>query len=299
MLQLGLVCISNTLKSQGISFRTMTRKSFQAGGAESKTKLYSIWVHNIFVMGKIIAFCAENNIQHYRVSSNLFPLATDPITNVKFSDIDLTARRLLLRQVGDLAREKGISISNHPDAFNVVGSDNDNIVKNTIRELNFQASVLDDMGFPDAPMCLHVAKSPSSGDENVVRQYVERFKSNFRRANESVKRKLCLENEHNGYWSADKLLKWFSDFKLVFDNLHFDCSNPENLCPLETAAKFKKTWGNCTPIFHWSEGKDGGRSHVDYATHIPEVVLANKDVVWEVEMKAKDLNIFKIRAESS
>ena len=295
MLKLGLVCISNALKKQGVSFKTMTRKSYLAGvESESRTKLYSIWSHNVHVMGKIISFCAENNIQHYRVSSNLFPLATDPITNVKFSDVDLTARRLLLRQVGDLAREKGISISAHPDQFNILASENENIVKNTIRELNFQASVLDDMGFPDAPMCLHVGLSPK-GD---VSEYVDKFKLNFRRTDLSVQRKLCLENEDKGFWDALNLFHWFSkDFPLIYDSWHHRM-NPCDLSPSEAITRFKGTWKNRIPIFHWSEGiTNNSRSHADYFTCVPDEILKNADCLYECEVKAKDFAIFKARQD--
>jgi len=51
------------------------------------------------------------------------------------------------------------------------------------------------------------------------------------------------------------------------------------------------TW-NTTPVFHYSEGIDGTRKHADYALHSPPDY--DKEVFWDVELKAKDLAIFKM-----
>jgi hypothetical protein len=51
------------------------------------------------------------------------------------------------------------------------------------------------------------------------------------------------------------------------------------------------TW-NCTPIFHYSEGKNGTRAHRDMAEDLP--VNYDKDVLFDVELKSKDYAILDI-----
>jgi hypothetical protein len=51
------------------------------------------------------------------------------------------------------------------------------------------------------------------------------------------------------------------------------------------------TW-NCTPIFHYSEGKNGTRAHKDMAENLP--VHYNEDVLFDVELKSKDYAILDI-----
>jgi hypothetical protein len=51
------------------------------------------------------------------------------------------------------------------------------------------------------------------------------------------------------------------------------------------------TW-NCTPIFHYSEGKNGTRAHKDMAEDLP--INYNEDVLFDVELKNKDYAILDI-----
>jgi len=79
------------------------------------------------------------------------------------------------------------------------------------------------------------------------------------------------------------------------DNLHFNCNKSNK--PIEYwLNKFRDTWEDFTPIFHWSEGGANGkiRSHLDYFSHIPQFIVDNPDVIWEAEVKKKDIAIKKV-----
>jgi hypothetical protein len=51
------------------------------------------------------------------------------------------------------------------------------------------------------------------------------------------------------------------------------------------------TW-NCSPIFHYSEGKNGTRAHRDMGEDLP--INYDKDVLFDVELKGKDYAILDI-----
>ncbi len=110
----GLVCISEVLKDFDKSFalRTMTRKRFndlskQKSREEALSDLSDRILHNVKLTTQTIKHCSFNKISHYRLSSKLFPLATDPsldisldkLTHIKeikaeLADAGQTAKRL-------------------------------------------------------------------------------------------------------------------------------------------------------------------------------------------------------------
>jgi UV DNA damage endonuclease len=297
-MKLGLVCISEVLKAQSkIAFKTMTRKSFNSMDRDQAIKtLSSRILHNTIVVQNIIAHLSNVGISHYRISSNMFPLVTDPSLQLCYNDLpDLDAIHKNLALAGNFARERNISLSCHPDQFNVLASYNSAVVQKTIHELNHQSHVLDLMGCAQnlsAPMCLHLNRAPDFKQET-VEQYKARFLSNLSCCSAGVQSRLVLENEDKSFWNCRNLYEHFSDVRaLVYDNLH-DICNPSYEHG-NTVALFRSTWREHVPVFHWSEGINGSRAHADRASHIPVCVTDNLDCTWEVELKAKDFAILEI-----
>lgn len=300
-LKIGLVCISEILKdkSKDLAFKTMTRKRFlELGRTEAIRELSSRILHNCKLTEKIIAHCFQNNISHYRISSCIAPLITDSTLNLDYSDLpDMDQIAASLLSAGKRAKEYGVSVSSHPDQFNVLASYNEGVVERSINELNHQAYILDLMGLPQdysAPMCLHLNLSPDLKKETLI-DYVARFKQSLSLCSRSVQRRLVLENEDKGFWNAANLYEKFGSFMpLVYDNLHDKC-NTSNVDSLILVDLFKKTWQSYTPVMHWSEGTaDKPRSHTEFASHVPQVVSENTDCVWEFELKGKDKAILKV-----
>jgi UV DNA damage endonuclease len=299
--KLGLVCISELLKDKDkkIAFKTMTRKQFLSMQRQDAIKELSFRIlHNSKITAQIIVHCASVGISHYRVSSNLFPLVTDETLDLNYSDLpDLDQIKNMMMLAGNHARKVNITISSHPDQFNVLSSYTDSVVDKSIRELNHQSYILDLMGCSQdhsSPMCLHVSKNPNF-DVETIEQYCQRFMNNLSRCDIGVQKRLVVENEDNGYWNSENVFKLFGNhLPCVFDNLH-DAINPSVRCYIND---FKSTWKSHTPVMHWSEGINKTKSHTDYASHVPHVVSNNLDCIWEVELKAKDKSIVKILSEN-
>ena len=289
--RLGLVCISERLTHQKFTAKTMTRKQFCVLGRERGLEVLSQRIlHNSQHILRTLQAAAAAGARHYRVSSSIFPLITDQTLELSYSDIhgfdEIVSN---LKAAGDWARTHDITLSSHPDQFNVLTSYRWDVVTKTIRELNHQSEILNMMGCtPDysSPMCLHLNRTPDFKQES-VEEYVARFLSNLAMCNTDVQARLVLENEDKAYWNCQNLHTYFSShIPLVYDNLH-DVCNPSGESH-ENAKLFKHTWRDFTPVFHWSEGIGSTRSHIDYATHLPDVVNSNLDATWEVELKAKD-----------
>ena len=152
--------------------------------------------------------------------------------------------------------------------------------------------MFDLIGLPqsyDAPLNIHCRQD---GDPETVSSS---FLKNFDKLPDNVKNRLVLEVNDNreGVWSVKNLHKFYyqrANIPVTFDSLHHSfCHHgvPER----EAMDMAYSTW-NTSPVFHYSEGINGTRKHADYALHSPPDY--DKEVFWDVELKAKDLAIFKM-----
>jgi len=323
---LGLTCISEQLKDKDkkeYSFRTMTRKRFNdlcntEGRDEAIKELSNRILHNVVVTESIVYHCAKSNIGHYRVSSALFPLVTDETLEISLDELpDIEQINQELRQVGITAMTLGVSMGSHPDQFNVLASTNTDAVRRTIRELNFQASVLDKMGLPQdhtAPMNIHVNYTPKMDESLEI--VATRFFLNLAMCNAGVYNRLTIENEDKGFFNVDNCIK-FSDYlfethkvniPVCYDNLHDYCNPSEDRSIAFQAERCAHTWiaqGDSeghfiAPVFHWSEGTpEKPRAHAEYFAlgNFPPYIAIEPDkpAKWECEVKGKDKAIALLR----
>jgi UV DNA damage endonuclease len=302
-LKLGLVCISEELRKRKIgAYKAMTRKSFLSADRQKSLQILSqrtlqnaMYLHDLASHIHNTRDLHRGSLCHLRISSNVFPLITDPTLGLCYDDLpDIEEIQKALSEFGKRACEYGISLSSHPDQYNVLGSYRPDVVEKSIHELNHQSCVMDMIGLPRdvrAPMTLHVACSPRFKDES-LNGYHDRFMTNFDKCDSGVRNRLVLENEDKGYWNCENLYNTFVGFSLVYDNLHDACNPSED--DADYATLFKKTWCGFTPVYHWSEGVDNTNKHCRRASHVPDIVKKHHDVIWEVELKDKDTAIFEI-----
>jgi len=317
----GLVCISEILKEQDkeLAFKNITRKRFleleenQTGSGVAV--LEERILHNLQITKRIIEHCAENDIYHYRLSSALFPLMTEPNLRLQLKKLSNYAEiREACEAIGSTAQSLGVSLSIHPDQFNVLASEKPSVVQKTIDELNFHAGVLDMMGLAQdysVPINIHPSLSVKNDTEEEYRKLADRFYAAFSKCNTGVRNRLVIENEDKGSWNCANLFMYFHNycgtkhshfFPLTYDNLHDHC-NPSvfegnQITIQQNIEAFAQTWPESfTPVFHWSWGcEDKKRSHADYAEKLP--VEHAKEIKWEVEVKAKDKAIFQMMGKA-
>lgn len=312
----GLVCISELLKEEDktLAFKTITRKRFaQLENDQNGSGLLVLEeriLHNLKLTCRIVEHCATQGIFHYRLSSAMFPLMTDPTLGLQLESLsnynDICEA---CKSIGDTAKSLNVSLSLHPDQFNVLASEKTAVVQKTIDELNFHASIMDLMGLPQdysAPINIHPSLSPKQNEEELFREIVDRFYVAFSKCNQGVRKRLVVENEDKGLWTCANLFMYFHNycgtkhnhfFPLTYDNLHDYC-NPsvfENnkITIQQNIDAFEKTWpSNYIPVFHWSWGKNGSRNHADYADE--QAPQYQRKIKWELEVKAKDKAIIQL-----
>lgn len=309
----GLVCISEILKEQdkNLAFQSMTRKRFLALDKQEALKiLQSRIIHNLELTAKIIEHCGISEINHYRLSSSLFPLVSDAVCEIDFESLPEFQRiRDLCVQVSRQARLSNVSLSLHPDQYNVLASLNGNVVSNTIKELDFLSYILDLMELNkdySVPINIHPGLSVQGNNEKDFQDFIDRFYFMFLKCSESLRKRLVIENEDKGSWNCFSVYAYFYNycktkhghgFPLTYDNLHDYCNpsifNGSKVSMIDNIRAFNSTWeSEYTPVFHWSWGKDGGRSHDNYCPELPPKF--ETPIKWEIELKAKDKAIMQM-----
>lgn len=287
--QLGLVCIT---ASDKVRYRAMTRKRLlQLSDSEQVKALRELYAQNTIRLKTAIAFCNDNNICLYRITSALFPFADEPVGEAVLSEFTEE-----LKQIGDRAAELGIRIVVHPDQFVVLSSDKPEVIQNSIKILRTHALVLDLLGLPRSPwtvMEIHGGK----GDR------AERLISVIRDLPDNIRYRLALENDEYAYSAAEILdICRAAAVPMVFDAhhhvIHEKLDSYEHPSVAEILAEARTTW----PVPEWqlvhiSNGRESFNDphHSDFITVMPS---AYRNAPWiEVEAKLKEEAIEKLRAE--
>ena len=292
-MNLSLCCISNILAEQGHKFRTMTFKSFSSKlREESLEKLSGIIINNFQTSEKIVKHCAANKIRGYRLSSDLTPVIKHPDVMLALEDLpNYNEIEESIKDLSNTIKETGVRVSAHPSEYITLTSDDDVKIKHSLIDLELHAEIFDRLELSKSyynPLNIHVRKEGDAKDLS------QTFMRNYNRLSDSVKSRLVLENNDTGNtWTVNNLKKYFYNehgIPITFDNLHHEMLN-HDVSHRDAFFEAYSTW-NCTPIFHYSEGKNGTRAHSDMAANLPENY--DKDVLFDVELKSKDYAILDI-----
>ena len=249
---------------------------------------------------KMIDWNEQNGIRVFRLSSELFMHKTNP----KIESYTFDFAKPLLKMIGDKAKLYGHRLTFHPGQFNVLGTPREKTLKQTIKDLEYHADVLDLMGLDNnSVMVIH-----GGGIYGDKEKTIERWIENYENLQDKIKNRLVLENCEKSYNIIDCLnISKRTGIPIVFDTHHFDCYrilHPEE--EFKSADEYIKdildTWvkRNIKPKFHVSEQGDGKvGKHSDYIDIIPEYLLEipdkyNIEIDIMIEAKHKELSIKKL-----
>ena len=268
-------------------------------------------------LAETFSYLRKHAIHMYRMGSDLAPYATHPTLTQFHSQVRDSAADLAT--LGRLAREADIRLSFHPSQFIVLNSENDELTRKSMWDLDSQAEILDRMeAGPEAVLVVHVGGAyddRASGCERWIR--------NWPRLSEPVRRRLVLENDDIRFSSADVLkIHEATGVKCVFDYQHHWCFNPEGLPLVDTLRRFTATWpAGVRPKTHFScartemrelkrRNRKSGKlelvlqppiwtGHADYnnpfetITFLRSITGIDTDIM--LESKAKDLSLIRLR----
>ncbi|MDH3328223.1 MAG: UV DNA damage repair endonuclease UvsE [Desulfobulbaceae bacterium] len=297
MLRFGLCCI---FKDQPIRFRQTTAKFLeQFSRREQLARLSAICVANVQSVYKALAFLADNQIGAFRIMTPLFPRYTHPKVGYRLEELpDAEHIQAGLSAIRDFRHKKDIRLSFHPDQFNVLSSPRPEVVKNTLREIEYQGMLAESVG-------AEVINIHAGGRYGSKKEALGRLKKNFQLLSDPVRSRLTLENDDISFSPAD-LLPVCKELSIpfVYDIHHHRCF-PDVLKEQEATEQCIALWHTLgrEPYFHISSPKNGwqagsSRPHADYINpeDFPPFWLPLNATI-DVEAKAKELAVLQLKKD--
>jgi len=299
-MNLGYACINMELNARKgddrvTTNRTMIKKTFHDKGVDYASELV---LQNVSDLYQIIEWNEQNNIKFFRLSSEIFPWASEYYEDWgKFPNIEEITN--ILRDCGNLATKYGHRITSHPGPFNVLVSPNENVVQNTITDLTIHADIFDFMGLSRTPYNkLNIHCNGVYGDKQSA---MDRFCKNFERLPESVQSRLTVENDDKAsMYSVKDLYEGIHKrigIPIVFDYHHYKFNTGEQT-EQEALELAISTWpDDIVPVVHYSESRSveqldesiKPQAHSDLIKELPNTYGHNVDIM--VEAKHKELAI--------
>lgn len=292
MARFGYACINMELQEKrGIqTSRGMIKRTFQQKGIRYASELA---LQNCRDLIEVVKWNNANGINVFRITSCLFPWASE----YEIDDLpDIEKISQTLATVGKIADMGGQRLSLHPGPFNILASESEKVVQNTIKDLVIHQKMMDMMGRPRnrwAKINIHVGAARGDRDKAL-----ETWCRNFEKLPDGVRDRLTVENDDRGNLYSIKMLH-DGIFKrtgvaIVADQHHHECG-PQDLPWAEALPLAASTWGEVRPTCHLSNSrsledpKEAKNAHSDwYYTPFNDCGL-DVDVVLEAKMKERAL----------
>ena len=296
-MRLGLCCL---FARENIKFRTTTVKALLTLDREHQlAKLSALCRQNAESLLLAVKKVHELGFGAFRISSPLFPSVTHPVVGYSLDFLaDCQEISQTLAQVKTFANQHALRLSFHPDQFVVLSSPNQEVVANSLRELNYQADLAEMVGAD----VLTIHGGGVYGDKHSA---LERLSLVVDQLPAKIRSRLALENDDISYTVGDLLpICNKLGLPLVYDVHHHRC-NPDDLSVEEATESAAATWQAVgrEQYCHISSPREGwagkkSRSHADYIDlkDFPDCWL-NRDMTIDVEAKAKELAVSQLLDE--
>src|SRR5215203_2152275 len=290
-MNLGYACLNVGFNQKGLSpNKGMVRRTFLEKGLQYASQLA---LQNVQVLLKIVEWNGQHNINVFRVTSDLFPWASE----YKLEQLpDFAEIRSTLEIIG----KHKMRFSAHPGPFNKLAGTGDTLA-NTIKDLEIHSQVFDLMGLPAThwhKINIHVGGAYGDKEETL-----KRFEQNFKLLSTNLKGRLSVENDDKpGLFTVNNLLGLHNaiGIPVVFDYFHHKL-HPGELTEQDAFIKAYNTW-DLKPVFHYSssrrDNEDSSYRKEAHADWVYEPINTyGKDVDIMLEAKMKELAVFRYREQ--
>jgi UV DNA damage endonuclease len=214
--------------------------------------LAELIAHNLSSLHHIVDYNDANDIRLFRISSDIIPFGSSPVNTLTWKELC----REELSVIAERIRTSGIRVSMHPGQYTVLNSPDRQVAERAALDLVYHVSFLESLETDTTnKVILHVGGA--YGDKSAsMRHFAERYRD----LDDSVKRRLVIENDDKSYHIGDVLeLGAGLGIPVVYDNLH----NKINCCDVSKDDFF---WiAQCAPSWKQSDG----RQKVHYSQQDP------------------------------
>jgi UV DNA damage endonuclease len=289
MVNLGYACINLTLAEEGVTTnRGMIKKTFGEKGIAYASELA---LSNVQALLRILQWNVANNIKVFRVTSELFPWASE----YKLSAMPHYRE---IREVLDACGKLPVRISSHPGPFNKLAGTGATL-DNTIKDLEIHSEIFDLMNKPASHMSkINIHVGGAYGDKT---ETLKRFAQNFSLLSKNLQGRLTIENDDKpGLFAVEELLPLHQmiGIPIVFDYFHHRL-HPGTKSEEEAFHLAYNTWP-VQPVFHYSSSRreyevpDAKKeAHSDWVHE--EIPTYGNELDIMLETKMKELSLLRYR----
>lgn len=220
---------------------------------------------NLSCLKKILTYNVEHGLLFLRITSDLVPFASHEVCTFPWQE-EFADK---FHELGHFCRKNGFRISMHPDQFVLLNTPDDGVLSRSIKDLEYQVSILDLMGLDrTAKVQIHVGGV--YGDKAAS---MDRFVKTYATLDESIKARLVIENDERLYSFADcAAIHQRTGIPVIFDTFHHSLLNHGE--PLGVALSTQqKTWKkhDGLPMIDYSSQQAGKRSGAHAEHIVPEM----------------------------
>jgi UV DNA damage endonuclease len=282
--------------------RTVTFTRYKQLGKEERTaKLLEVTAENLKSTRRMLFYNIAHEIELYRLSSSIVPLATHPEVMWDF----VTPFQKEWQELGDIIRRHQLRVSFHPNQFTLFTSPKHKITDNAVIDMEYHYRMLEAMGVEkDSALNIHIGGAYGDKIETI-----QRFHQNLKKLPEHIKKVMTLENDDKTYNADETLLACEKEsIRFVFD-YHHHMANLGEISLAEILSRTVTTWEetNLPPKIHVSSPKSekAYRSHADFVDveFLMPLIGALKelkvDVDFMIEAKKKDMAMLQLIADIS
>ena len=291
-MKIRLGYVSTAIKLfNGSPSKTMTFKTYsQLSKEERKERLHAITAQNLANTMRILYYNAAHEIELYRLSSSIVPLATHPEIMWDF----VSPFQKEWSELGQFIKKMKMRVSFHPNQFTLFTSPREEVTTSAVGDMAFHYKMFEAMGVEmDSYINIHIGGA--YGDKT---ETIKRFHKQLKMLPSDIKAQMTLENDDKTYNASETLKACEQEsVPFVFDYHH----HIANLCeePIdELMPRIFATWDRTglPPKIHISSPKSekAFRSHADFVDVeflSPLLKLLKdmkRDVDFMIEAKQKD-----------
>jgi UV DNA damage endonuclease len=280
-MKIGYPCINRSIGCS--SGRTFRLASYSGERLEATVR------ENLRCLEAILRFNLSSDLLFFRITSDLVPFGSHPISTAPWEETFAEEFAALGRFITD----HGMRISMHPDQFVIINAKDPEIVNRSGAELRYHARVLDALHL-DRTAKIQIHVGGVYGDKEAA---MERFCREYSRLDESVLRRLVVENDDSRYTLADCLrIHEETGIPVLFDVFHHTV-NPSGEGVAEAVGLSGATWRTHDGILmvDYSTAMPGGRrgrhtesiDTADFAQFLTRTAPTDMDIMLEIKDKEK------------
>ncbi|KRQ85831.1 UV DNA damage endonuclease [Caloramator mitchellensis] len=284
-MRIGYACIPLGIDyrtNRGMNLKNFTEESFKKVVKDNLKDLKSILNYNIM-----------NRIYMFRISSDIIPFGGHNINAIEWEKLFKNE----LKEIGEFIKQNNLRVSMHPGQYTVLNSPNEEVLKNSIQDIEYHCKFLDALSIDYSnKIVVHLG-----GGYNDKLLSMKRFIDNFSLLSDSSKKRLVIENDEKIYNISNVIeVSKHLNIPVVFDYFHH-LINPIDM-PLEKILEnVSLTWKEYDGHMklHYSEQspykKRGSHSEFIEVEKFLNFYNIVKYLNPDIMLEAKDKNISAIK----